>query len=69
MKIALDVFGGDNAPKSNIKGVFSYLDHYGNSAEEIILLGDRAQIETTNKGYDSDATAHEASEISIGLAF
>ena len=27
------------------------------------------QIETTNKGYDSDATAHEASEISIGLAF
>ncbi len=54
MKIALDVFGGDNAPESNIKGVFSYLDHYGDSAEEIILLGDRAQIETTIKSLSRD---------------
>ena len=54
MKIALDVFGGDNAPESNIKGVFSYLDHYGDSAEEMILLGDRAQIETTIKSLSRD---------------
>ena len=27
------------------------------------------QIETTNPGYDSDATAHSATEVSIGLAF
>jgi outer membrane protein OmpU len=27
------------------------------------------QIETQNPGYDSDATAHSASEVSIGLAF
>ena len=49
MKIALDVFGGDNAPESNIQGVFSYLDQYGDSAEEIILLGDGAEIETIIK--------------------
>ena len=27
------------------------------------------QIETSNPGYDSDATKHSGSEISIGLAF
>ena len=56
MKIALDVLGGDNAPESNIKGVFSYLDHYVDSAEEIILLGDRAQIETTIKSLSRDVS-------------
>ena len=27
------------------------------------------QMETTNPGYDSDATKHTATEISLGLAF
>ena len=49
MKIALDVLGGDNAPESNIKGAFAYLDHCGDSAAEIILLGDRSLIESTIK--------------------
>ncbi len=46
MKIALDVFGGDNAPLSTIEGAFSYLEHQGDSAAELILLGDQAQIES-----------------------
>jgi hypothetical protein len=27
------------------------------------------QIETTNPGWDSNATAHKATEVNIGLAF
>ena len=46
MKIALDVFGGDNAPLSTIEGAFSYLDEKGDSASELILIGDKAQIES-----------------------
>ena len=46
MKIALDVFGGDNAPLSTIEGAYSYLDDQGDAAAELILLGDKAQIES-----------------------
>jgi len=49
MKIALDVLGGDNAPNSNIKGALAYLDEYGDSASEIILVGDKFQIESEIK--------------------
>ena len=44
MKIALDALGGDNAPLSNIKGAFDYLEDAGKSASEIILLGDEKLI-------------------------
>ena len=47
MKIALDVLGGDNAPLSTIEGAFSYLDELGDSAADLILLGDKAEIEST----------------------
>ena len=44
MKIALDVFGGDNAPLSNIKGAFAYLEDCKDSHAELILVGDEEQI-------------------------
>ena len=44
MKIALDALGGDNAPFSNIKGAFDYLEDKGKSSSEIILLGDEKLI-------------------------
>lgn len=46
MKIALDVLGGDNAPFSNIEGAFAYLDDCGQSAADLILLGNKNQIES-----------------------
>jgi len=47
MKIALDVLGGDNAPYSNIKGAYTYLDECGQESSDLILLGDKTQIEET----------------------
>ena len=45
MKIALDVFGGDNAPYSNIKGAYSYLkENKYDSNKKIILVGDKSKI-------------------------
>ena len=44
MKIALDVFGGDNAPLSNIKGASAYLENCNDSHAELILVGDEEQI-------------------------
>ncbi len=38
MKIALDVLGGENAPLSNIKGAYAYLDHCADSAAVLLLL-------------------------------
>ena len=49
MKIALDVLGGDNAPLSNIEGAFAYLDDCGQSAADLILLGDQNRIESAIK--------------------
>ena len=46
MKIALDVLGGDNAPFSNIEGAFAYLDECDQSAVDLILVGDKKQIES-----------------------
>ena len=69
MKIALDVLGGDNAPLSTIEGAFSYLDDQGNSAAELILLGDKTQIETTIQEISrdkSDIIIHHTTEI-IGM--
>jgi len=69
MKIALDVLGGDNAPLSTIEGAFSYLDDQGDSAAELILLGDKAQIESTIQELSrdkDDITIHHTTEI-IGM--
>ena len=46
MKIALDVLGGDNAPLSTIEGAFSYLNDQVDSAAELILVGEKTQIES-----------------------
>ena len=45
MKIALDVLGGDSAPKANIQGAMDYLNSYGDHAADLILVGDKKQIE------------------------
>ena len=66
MKIALDVLGGDNAPLSTIEGAFSYLDNQGDSAAELILLGDKTQIETTIKKLSrnkSDIIIHHTTQV------
>ena len=60
MKIALDVLGGDNAPLSNIEGAFAYLDHCGDSAAELLLLGDKPQIESSIREI-----GREESDVSI----
>ena len=60
MKIALDVLGGDNAPLSNIEGAFAYLDDCGQSASDLILLGDKNQIESTIQEL-----ARDISEVTI----
>jgi len=69
MKIALDVLGGDNAPLSTIEGAFSYLDHHGDSAAELIFLGDKTQIESTIQELSrdkADITIHHTTE-KIGM--
>ena len=60
MKIALDVFGGDNAPLSNIKGAFAYIENCNDSAAELILVGDEGQIKT-----HLDSLALDSSKITI----
>ena len=40
MKIALDVMGGDNAPKSNILGAKYFIENNHNCT--IILVGDES---------------------------
>ena len=47
MKIAIDVMGGDNAPISNIKGVFSYLSKNNDNNTELFLVGDKQVIQKT----------------------
>ena len=44
MKIAIDVMGGDNAPISNINGVFSYLSKYHDNENQFILVGEKSII-------------------------
>ena len=46
MKIALDVLGGDLAPMANIEGAIAYLNECGDSAAELILVGDEKKIES-----------------------
>ena len=43
MKIALDVLGGDLAPMATIEGAMAYLNECGDSAAELILVGDEKQ--------------------------
>ena len=47
MKIALDVLGGDLSPMANIDGAILYLNENGDSSADIILVGDKKNIEST----------------------
>ena len=47
MNIALDVYGGDRAPLSNIKGACNYIKDNADSASTIFLVGDKDHIEST----------------------
>ena len=60
MRIALDTLGGDNAPLSTIEGAFDYLDEQGDSASELILLGDKTQI-----NYHIQKLSRDKSDITI----
>ena len=52
MKIALDVLGGDLAPIVNIEGAMTYLNEGGDSAAELILIGDEKTIESLLHSYN-----------------
>tara|TARA_B100000945_G_C20329784_1_gene571799 strand:+ start:87 stop:1118 length:1032 start_codon:yes stop_codon:yes gene_type:complete len=54
MKIALDVLGGDNAPKSNLVGVKDYLERYTENPAELILLGNKEYISKYLKSIQID---------------
>ena len=51
MKIALDVLGGDLAPMSNIKGAMSYLNEYGDIADDLILVGNEKDIKSALQSF------------------
>ena len=44
MRIAIDAFGGDNAPDEVIKGAALAIDEYKERSIEVILTGDEAKI-------------------------
>ena len=56
MKIIVDAFGGDNAPLEMIKGARQAADEYG---VQILLSGDREQIESCAKQNSIDLTGME----------
>ena len=47
MKIAIDVMGGDLAPKAPVLGALAAADRFGC---EVVLVGDSAQIEPLLEG-------------------
>ncbi len=59
MKIALDVLGGDNAPLSTIKGALAYLEQSGNNAAQLILVGDKGEIDQILNSLNSDTSRIE----------
>ena len=62
MRIALDTLGGDNAPLSTIEGAFDYLDEQGDSASELILLGDKKVLNTKLR-FEDEFARHKILDI------
>ena len=63
MRIAVDAFGGDNAPDEIIKGALLAIE---STDCEIILVGDETIIrqKLSENGYKGDKiTVHHASEV------
>lgn len=69
IRIALDVMGSDNAPKSEIRGALNFLAQNSSSALELILIGDEKIIkEELSKNKDSHTyldkiQIHHASDV------
>ena len=68
MKIALDVLGGDSAPESNIQGAIDYLNSCGNAAANLILVGDKKQIESSLRSYNYITSKIEVLRVSQSLS-
>ena len=49
MKVVIDAFGGDNAPKEIVKGAVEYLKE--NKDLEIVLCGDEEKIKNEHINY------------------
>lgn len=56
MKIVVDGMGGDNAPKSNVKGCVDAINEYG---VDIIITGDKEILEKEFSNYEFDKTKLE----------
>ena len=64
MKIAVDAFGGDNAPKAVVEGCVAALKTYGDIT--IALCGDEESIKNELSAYDYDSSRveiHHAPEV------
>ncbi|MGS0764183.1 phosphate acyltransferase PlsX [Syntrophomonas curvata] len=53
MKIALDLMGGDNAPKELLAGALKWLDE--NNTGQVILVGKQDMMEAELSGYSYDS--------------
>ena len=53
MKIAVDVFGGDNSPRAQVKGSIDFIDQ--TKDVELVLVGDKQAIENELGKYKFDA--------------
>lgn len=56
MKIVIDAFGGDNAPREIVKGAVEFIKNYEDKTFEICLCGDEKKIkeELNLLGYDGN---------------
>ena len=66
MRIALDAMGGDNAPKSVIKGAHLSLIHH--PAIKFLIFGDKNQIEPLLKKHPELAEASEVFHTDIAIS-
>ena len=74
MKIVIDAFGGDNAPKEIVKGAVEFLKANKNNELEICLCGDESKIQNElreicindfNKLFNFSCTSSASISISI----
>lgn len=63
MRVAIDAMGGDHAPQSNVEGALAAAKEWSDT--EIILVGDREQLDPLLKGSEvpSNLRLHHAAEI------
>ena len=66
MKIVIDAMGGDNAPQATVEGAVQAINEYG---IDIILTGDKEQIEKELEYLRTEKRAEIAERIKIALGF